>query len=278
MYSAFGHTLTADRVFTLLFLFNTLRYPLLFLPNAERNINGAQTSLKKLEEFFLLPELDELTFGKCEEPGVCMQFKDAGFIWDGDLEHPHINDLNLTLKRGSVIAVVGDIGSGKSLLAAIMGQLKMTTGTILTDGSKCGFVSQEPWFINATLKENILFGMDIDEKRYTEAIRISGLTRDFMLLSNGDESFVNELNLTPSQRQRLSIARCIYHDTDIILMEDCLSDFDQSQAKQLFKESIRNQLAKTKCIVMLTQQKQFLPECDLIVVMKNGRGIFSCNS
>lgn len=120
-----------------------------------------------------------------------------------------------------------------------------------------------------------MFGLDEDEKKYADAIRISGLTRDLMLLSNGDESFVNELNLSPSQKQRLSLARCIYQDPDIILMEDCLSDFDQTQAKQLFKESIRNQLSKNKCVVMLTQQKQFLADCDCIVVMKGGRGILA---
>ena len=133
-------------------------------------------------------------------------------------------------------------------------------------------MSQEPWFINATLRENIIFGVEEDEKKYNDAIRISGLTRDFLMLSLGDESFIYDLNLTPAQKQRLSLARCIYHCPDIILMEDILSDFDQSQARQLFKECIKNQLAKRNaCIVMLTQQKQFLPECDSIVVMKGGR-------
>lgn len=141
----------------------------------------------------------------------------------------------------------------------------------LRDSAVCGFVSQEPWFINATLKENIIFGMEEDEKKYNEAIRISGLTRDFLSLSLGDESFVFDLNLTPSQKQRLSLARCIYHCPDIILMEDILSDFDQTQARQLFREGIKNRLKKNTCVVMLTQQKQFLPDCDRIVVMKGGK-------
>lgn len=70
-----------------------------------------------------------------------------------------------------------------------------------------------------------MFGLELDEKKYIESIRIAGLTRDFMLLSNGDETFINDLNLSASQKQRLSLARCVYHDPDIILMEDCLGYF-----------------------------------------------------
>jgi ABC-type multidrug transport system fused ATPase/permease subunit len=179
--------------------------------------------LAKLQDFFLLPEVDSPAKASSSlEPDVCMEIKDADFVWDGDLDHPHIYDLTMTLKRNQVVGIVGDIGSGKSLLAAIMGQLKKKKGYVVTDGAVCGFLSQEPWFINATLKENIVFGSEENEKKYNDAIRISGLTRDLMLLSNGDESYVNELNLSPSQRQRLSLARLIYHDPDIVLMEDFL--------------------------------------------------------
>ncbi|KAJ1328496.1 hypothetical protein BSLG_010228 [Batrachochytrium salamandrivorans] len=247
--------------FTLLSLFNTLRYPLAFLPNAERSIAAATISLKKLESFFLLPEVDL--------PGEILEH--AGFTWDGDLDHPHIVDLTLTLTRSQVIGVVGDVGSGRSLLAAIMGQIKRTHGDVASYGSTFGYIPQEPWLINATLRDNILFGLEPVEKTYADAIRFSGLTDDFLLLSNGDETFVSELNLSPSQKQRISLARCIYHNPDIILMEDCLSDFDQNHAKRLFKECIRNQISKNRCIVMLTQQKHFLPECDLILVLKGGK-------
>jgi ABC-type multidrug transport system fused ATPase/permease subunit len=147
------------------------------------------------------------------------------------------------------------LSSGKSLLAAIMGQIKHTKGTVGLHGT-CGYVPQEPWLINATIRDNIIFGNDYDEARYSEVVRICGLTRDLMLMSNGDESIISDLNLSASQRQRLSLARCLYNDADIILMEDNLSDFDQSIAKRLFKECFRNYLAKSKAVVFVTQQKQ----------------------
>ncbi|KAJ3077663.1 Multidrug resistance-associated protein 1, partial [Quaeritorhiza haematococci] len=204
---------------------------------------------------------------------ICFEAREADFVWDGDLDHPHITSLTLTLRKRHILAVVGDIGSGKSLLAAIMRQLKLVRGTVRSHGSTCGYVPQEPWLINASLRDNILFGKELDERRYSEVVRVCGLTRDMMLLSNGDESFVGDLNLSASQRQRLSLARCMYHDPDIVLLEDCLSDFDQSTAKRIFKEVVKNQLLNSKAVVLFTQQKQFLPDCDQILVMKNGHVI-----
>ncbi|KAJ3189633.1 Multidrug resistance-associated protein 1 [Irineochytrium annulatum] len=263
--------LPASSVFTLLSLFNTLRYPLLLLPSSIKTWRGATESLKHLEAFFNLPEVDPLQeLPPAEDADLVIDIKDADFVWDGDLDHPHITDLTLQIRRKQLIAVVGDLSSGKSLLAAIMGQIKLQRGTLAAHGT-CGYVPQEPWLINATLRDNILFGLDYDEQRYLDVVRLCGLTRDLMLLSNGDESVVSELNLSSSQRQRLSLARCLYRDPDVILLEDCLSDFDQLHAKRLFKECIRNNLAKSKAVILVTQQKQFLPECDLILVLKNGR-------
>lgn len=181
----------------------------------------------------------------------------------------------MELKRNEVIAVVGDVRSGTSLLAAIMGQIKKVKGQVLFNRAACGFIPREPWLINASLRDNILFGAEeaVDTSAYNDAIRIAGLTRDFLLLSNGDETFINELNLSAAQKQRISIARCIIQQPDIILMEDCLADFDQNHGRRLFKECIKNQLSKSKCVVMVTQQMQFLPECDRILVMKNGKSL-----
>ena len=124
-------TPSASHVFCLLALYNTLRYPLLLLPSAERTITGAQMSIARLEEYYKQPEVDkpsEILSSPPESPELVMKIINAQFMWDGDLEHPHIRDLNLDLKRGQIVAVVGDGGSGKSLLAALMGQLKRTRG------------------------------------------------------------------------------------------------------------------------------------------------------
>ncbi|KAJ3058188.1 hypothetical protein HDU99_006924, partial [Rhizoclosmatium hyalinum] len=226
-----------------------------------------------LEEFLNQPEIDQdITSPLPEGSNVLIDIKNADFLWDGDLDHPHITDLTLKIKRGEILAVVGDLSSGKSLIAAIMGQIKRSAGTMHTYGT-CGYVPQEPWLIDANIRDNILFGLDFDDQRYTDTIRVVGLTRDLMLMSNGDESRISDLNLSSSQKQRLSLARCIYHNSDVILLEDCLSDFDPATARRIFKECFRNNLLKTKAIVLVTQQKQFLKDCDRILVLKNGRVI-----
>ncbi|KAJ3113679.1 Multidrug resistance-associated protein 1 [Phlyctochytrium bullatum] len=260
-------SLTAGSVFTLLSLFNTLRYPLLLLPNAVRTFQGCIISFQHLEDFFNLPEVEplEMLMPPEDDPDLLLDVV-RGFT-------SRVDDTDLM--RGQLIAVVGDLSSGKSLLAAILGQVKRTTGSVMTYGT-FGYAPQEPWLINATIRDNILFGLEYDDRLYVDVIRLCGLTRDLMLLSNGDESVVSDLNLSASQRQRLSLARCLYHNPDMVLIEDCLSDFDQSHTKRLFKECIRNNLLKKgKAVVLVTQQKQFLPECDLILVLKGDRVVES---
>ncbi|KAI9204916.1 P-loop containing nucleoside triphosphate hydrolase protein [Polychytrium aggregatum] len=263
-------TFDSVNVFTLLSLFNTLRYPLLLLPTAVKTLSAAKIAVKRLEDFLSLPEIDVAALEQAHVHRDIPDEINASFIWDGDLDHPHISELTLELRRGQIIAVVGDLASGKSLLAALMRQIKLTDGVFETYGT-CGYVPQEPWIINASIRDNILFGHDLDEQKYVDVIRLCGLTDDLLALSNGDTSLTTELNLSNSQKQRISLARCVYHDPDIIFLEDCLSDFDQSMAKRIFKELIKNNLLKTKAMIMVTQQKQFLPDCDTILVLKSGR-------
>ncbi|TPX46318.1 hypothetical protein SeLEV6574_g03291 [Synchytrium endobioticum] len=265
-----GRVLSAAIVFTILSLFNTLRYPLLMLPNAVRSYTGAVTSLKRLEDYFKLPEVDDQT--ECSplptDSKMLMEVRDADFVWDG-IDHPHILNLTMTLEKGRLIGVIGDIASGRSLLAALMGQLKKTKGSISKFGS-IGYLPQEPWLVSSTLRDNVLFGFAFDQSKYDEVIKICGLLRDFNYMSNGDGSLANEVNLTQNQRQRISLARCLYRDPDIILIEDSLDDLDQATARTVFDDVVKGLLTRQKGVVLVTAQKQFLPDCDLVLVLKHG--------
>jgi ABC-type bacteriocin/lantibiotic exporter with double-glycine peptidase domain len=135
-----------------------------------------------------------------------------------------LSSINFTAKKGKLTAIVGDVGSGKSsLLAALLGQMVQTEGDSKVLGS-IGYVPQEAWLLNMTLRENIIFGSPYDEKKYREVIKVCALKRDLDLMANGDQTEIGErgINLSGGQRQRISLARCVYKLNDVILLDDPL--------------------------------------------------------
>ncbi|RKP06702.1 P-loop containing nucleoside triphosphate hydrolase protein, partial [Thamnocephalis sphaerospora] len=197
----------------------------------------------------------------------------ADFIWEGDV-NPTVAFLSMTVRAGDVVAVVGDVGAGKSsLLSAIMGQLRHSEGEMRVHGS-IAFVPSEPWLVNATLKDNIVFGMPYNEHKYRAVVRACALTRDINSLTRGDETEIGErgANLTMGQRHRVSIARAAYSDAEILLLDDPLSTMDAQIGKRIFNECISGYLRK-KAVVIVTNQLQFLEHCDQILIMSDGHCI-----
>lgn len=261
-------------IFSLLSLFNTLRYPLLTLPTSIRTMYNAQSSLNILDTFLELPEVykvPSVSKPPVRFPTLRIRIRHADFIWhDEQDEHTHLTNISLDLHSKQMIVIVGDVNSAKSLLAATLGQLILDKGTVYRYG-KLGYVPQEPWLLeNSSIRDNILFGSDFDETLYKETIRYAGLVRDFMVFENGDETIISDVTLTNLQKQRISLARCLFHQPDIIVLEDCLFDLDWKQAKKFFKECIKP-LANNRLVLMAVQHNAILPYCDTIIVMKNGK-------
>ncbi|KAI3658482.1 hypothetical protein MP638_001908 [Amoeboaphelidium occidentale] len=275
MYVSLGNTLQASTVFAVLSVFNTLRYPLLLLPMSVKGFASGRIALKKLDRFLDSEEIEELQIAPAiagNEDLAC-EIKDADFRWDGgDTDAPTIKDINLTIKKGQKVAVIGDVGAGKSsLLCALLGQIRQTKGDKLKVFASTSYVSQEAWLFNDTLRQNILFGKDYDKEKYLEVVRVSGLQRDLTLLLAGDQTEIAErgANLSGGQRQRTSIARAVYYDADIILMDDALSAVDQHVGSHIFNECIMGYL-KDKTVIMAIHQLQYLSQMDWIVMMKDG--------
>ena len=133
------------------------------------------------------------------------------------------------------------------------------------------YVPHDAWLLNATLKENILFGSSFNRQKYNDIIRVCALTRDLTLLSAGDETEIGErgINLSQGQRQRVSLARAVYSDADIMLLDDPLSGMDAQVGKHIFQECIKGYLAN-KTIIYVTNQLQHLADCDHVIAMKAG--------
>jgi ABC-type multidrug transport system fused ATPase/permease subunit len=275
MYVGLRNTLTAAISFTVLSLFNTLRYPFFMLPMAVRSYSGAITAFERLDKFMHSEEVEEVHPESApENSDVVFEIKNADFKWDGaDTEQPTLQNINLVGRRGMKIAVIGDVGSGKSsLIAALLGQIRQVNGDKMKLYGNVSFSPQQAWLLNETLRENILFGTSMNRRRYKEVIRVCSLQRDLSLLVAGDQTELAErgANLSGGQRQRTSLARAVYHDSDLVLLDDPISAVDQHVGRHIFEECFLKFLKNKTCVISL-HQLQYLPQMDWVVVMKNGK-------
>ncbi|XP_043490273.1 multidrug resistance-associated protein 5-like isoform X2 [Polistes fuscatus] len=183
-----------------------------------------------------------------------------------------LTDITFGAPKGKLIGICGQVGSGKSsLLLAILGQLKIKEGQLSREGS-CAFVSQQAWIINATLKENILFGEQFDAKRYYQALTVCSLKDDLNMLPGGDETEIGErgINLSGGQKQRVALARAFYANRDIYCLDDPLSAVDAHVGNYIFNKLILDAL-KEKTVILVTHQIQFLECCHQIYLLQNGK-------
>ncbi|KAH9075967.1 hypothetical protein Ae201684P_012457 [Aphanomyces euteiches] len=277
-YIYLGNSLDVGTALTSLSLFNILRFPLFMLPNVINSLVEAQVSFGRLEEYFMMEERDLVTPGPLTETGVLVQHAD--FEWDGvaelesaeNNEGPILRNINLKLKDNTLCAVVGAVGSGKStLISGILGDARQVNrfGSV-------AYVSQQPFIQNATLKDNITFGLAFDHARYQNAIQVSSLAEDLKILPGGDMTEIGEkgINLSGGQRTRVAIARAVYQDADIYLLDDPLAAVDAHVGSDIFKQCIKTALAG-KLIILVTNGLNFLKDCDSVVVLERGHVVES---
>ena len=182
-----------------------------------------------------------------------------------------LHDMEFSVGRNELIAVIGGVGSGKSsLLAALAGDMRRTHGSVVM-GATRAFCPQYAWIQNTSVKENILFGKPFDRKWYDAVIDACALRPDLDMLPNGDMTEIGERGITVSggQKQRLNIARAIYFNSDIVLMDDPLSAVDAHVGRHIFDNAICG-LLKNKCRILATHQLHVLSRCDRIIWMQEG--------
>ena len=196
--------------------------------------------------------------------------ENGNFHWGED---PILKDINIRFLNKSLTAVVGSVGSGKSsMLSALLGEMVKTSGRVNTIGS-IAYVSQQAWIQNATLQDNILFGRQMDKKKYDQIISACALIPDFEMLPAGDQTEIGEkgINLSGGQKQRISLARAVYADSDIYLLDDPLSAVDSHVGKHLFEQVLGpHGLLNGKTRVLVTHGITYLPQTDKIIVLKDG--------
>ncbi|XP_054698311.1 multidrug resistance-associated protein 1 isoform X4 [Grus americana] len=270
-----NNILDAQKAFVSLALFNILRFPLNMLPMVISSIVEASVSLKRLRVFLSHEELDpdSIIRGPIAEAEGSIVVKNATFSWSKN-DPPLLNSINFTVPEGSLVAVVGQVGCGKSsLLSALLGEMDKKDGYVVVKGS-VAYVPQQAWVQNATLEDNIIFGKEMNESRYKRVIEACALLPDIEILPTGDKTEIGEkgVNLSGGQKQRVSLARAVYCNADIYLFDDPLSAVDAHVGKHIFEKVIGPKgILKNKTRVLVTHAINYLPQMDTILVMSDGK-------
>ncbi|XP_070469711.1 ATP-binding cassette sub-family C member 12 isoform X5 [Equus przewalskii] len=182
-----------------------------------------------------------------------------------------LHNISFAVRKGKVLGICGNVGSGKSsLIAALLGQMQLRQGTVAVNGT-LAYVSQQAWIFHGNVRENILFGEKYDHQRYQHTVRVCALQEDLSSLPYGDLTEIGErgLNLSGGQKQRISLARAIYSNHEIYLLDDPLSAVDAHVGKHVFEECIKKTL-RGKTIVLVTHQLQLLESCDEVILLEDG--------
>ena len=183
-----------------------------------------------------------------------------------------LQDVDFVAASGSLTVVTGPVGSGKStLLSAIAGEISDVGGTINRQGTFV-YAPQIPWVFSGTLRENILFGESYDEPRYTRIIEVCALTEDFQQFPKGDQTVVGERGavLSGVQRARVNLARAVYVDADLYLLDDPLSAVDFKVGRHIFEKCIKGLLGE-KTRLLTFHQEQDMKDADRVIVLHKGR-------
>ncbi|NXB70326.1 MRP7 protein, partial [Donacobius atricapilla] len=286
-YVLLGHQLTATKVFTALALVGMLILPLNGFPWVLNAILEAKVSLDRIQQFFELKDQDLEAYYALDSPSdaaTAMEMRCAAFSWvpvEESTRQPsstgtlqlHIE--NLAVRKGMLLGVVGKVGSGKSsLLAAITGELIKQGGRVYVCDLEQGFglATQEPWIQFTTVRENILFGREYDARLYEEVLEACALSEDLNILPAGDQTEVGENGVTLSggQKARIALARAIYQEKELYLLDDPLAAVDADVASHIMQKCIFGVL-KHKTRVLCTHRTEFLEKADALLLMDNGR-------
>ncbi|KAF7996692.1 hypothetical protein HCN44_002338 [Aphidius gifuensis] len=295
-----GNSIKAEKIFMLTAYFNLLRETMTeFFPLGIAQIAEASVSIKRLQDFMMYEEIgsqksrhphfsttyhqETLTINNLnekEEKKINHSNDNEGSVtidraharWIAEDSEDTLSDLSMTVKPGQLIAVVGQVGSGKSsLLNVILKELAVYQGSVDVQGN-IAYACQEPWLFAGSVRNNILFGRALDQKRYERVVKVCQLKRDYQLFPYGDKTIVGDrgVSLSGGQRARINLARAVYADAPIYLFDDPLSAVDAHVGKHMFEECIVKYL-KGKTRILVTHQIQFLKDVDKIIVMKEGK-------
>ncbi|KAL5047594.1 hypothetical protein BDW71DRAFT_179567 [Aspergillus fruticulosus] len=268
--------LTTSVVFPALTLFNLLTFPLSILPMVITSVIEASVAVRRLTDYFTAEEL-QTDAVKNEDPVThlgdeSVRIREASFSWNRYKDETVLEKIDLSCRKGELNCIVGRVGSGKSsLLQALLGDLWKTEGEVIVRG-RIAYVAQAAWIMNASVRENIVFGHRWDPQFYELTVEACALLDDFKNLPDGDQTEVGErgISLSGGQKARLTLARAVYARADIYLLDDVLSAVDQHVGRHLINRVLgRNGILNSKTRILATNAIPVLKEADFIGLLRD---------
>lgn len=272
--------LTTEIVFPALALFNLLTFPLAVLPMVITAIVEASVAVGRLTGFLTAEELqpNAITVKPApEELGEeTVIIRDGTFSWNRHEDRNALKDIHFTAYKGELSCIVGRVGAGKSsFLQSILGDLWKVKGSVEVRGT-VAYASQQTWILNATVKENIIFGYRYDPEFYEKTIQACALLDDFAQLPDGDETVVGErgISLSGGQKARVSLARAVYARADIYLLDDVLSAVDSHVGRHIIDNVLGPRgLLSSKTRILATNAIAVLRGASFVTLIKDGEVI-----
>ncbi|XP_043470090.1 probable multidrug resistance-associated protein lethal(2)03659 [Leptopilina heterotoma] len=271
-YALMGNPLSAHTVYIITSYYNNMRYSVnICLQFSVQRIAKAVAAVNRLENFLNSSEMENpINETPTNEKNV-IEIEGASAKWSLACKRDTLSKINLNVTSGSITAIIGQVGSGKSsLLHAILRELPLTEGKLRVSG-KIAYVSQEAWIFASSIRQNILFGRPMDRKRYEAVINVCQLDHDLAMFPDKDQTIIGEKGITLSggQRARINLARAVYSEADIYLLDDPLSAVDTKVGRLIFQQCISEYLRGTTRI-LVTHQFQYLKNVSNITVLNNG--------
>ncbi|KAG1657837.1 Multidrug resistance-associated protein 4 [Nymphon striatum] len=247
----------------------------LFFSNGLNGLATLLSSIQRIQKFLSNEEYPEKVHEKLikdskSNPVVHLDNVDSSW---GMSTRNVLNGISFQLNPGDYLSVIGEVGSGKtSLLKTILKEMNVNNGSLRVEG-KVAYACQQSWIFSDTVKNNIIFGSEFNPKKYRKVIEACCLLKDIQDMKNGDETIVGErgIQLSGGQRARISLARALYYDADIYLLDDPLSAVDAEVGNHLYTKCIQEYLAK-KIRILVTHQINYLKHAPKILLLtKNAK-------
>ncbi|KAF2276608.1 uncharacterized protein EI97DRAFT_377023 [Westerdykella ornata] len=308
-------TLDTAKVFTSLSLFSLLTEPLGSLIMALASFMGAVGSFQRIQTFLSADSLSErrklpfvnrsiasasdiggydsdkessaskksgfsLDITELQTGDQAIVIEKASFGWDKEKQPQGLlQDITMTVPRAKITIVVGPVGCGKStLLKGILGELPVMNGTVQLSSLRIALCDQTPWHMNCTVQQAIVGMSDFEQRWYAKVVRSCALDEDLRQLPLGDQTVIGSkgIALSGGQSQRIALARAVYSQKDIIILDDCLSGLDSTTENRIWHSLFGRDGLLRACrstVLIASSSAKRLPYCDNIVVLGSNGSI-----